>query len=30
MDMLARAGTWSTRHTEARPACPREAAHARA
>jgi hypothetical protein len=30
MDMLARAGTWSTRLTAVPPACPREAAHARA
>ena len=30
MDMVARAGTWSTRLTAVPPACPREAAHARA
>jgi len=30
MDMVARAGIWSTRLTAVPPACPREAAHARA
>jgi hypothetical protein len=30
MDMVVRAGTWSTRLTAVLPACPREAAHARA
>jgi hypothetical protein len=30
MDMVARAGTWSTRLTAVPPACPGEAAHARA
>ena len=30
MHMVARAGAWSTRLTAVPPACPREAAHARA
>jgi len=30
MDMLARTGTWSARLTAVPPACPWEAAHARA
>jgi hypothetical protein len=30
MDMVARAGAWSTRLTVVPPACPREAAYARA
>ena len=30
MDMVARAGAWSTRFTAVPPVCPGEAAHARA
>jgi hypothetical protein len=30
MDMVARAGTWSAQLTAVPPACPGEAAHARA